>query len=58
MNNKKQFERPAILQEFTLLPEAPILAESVVDDVTVISEGQQVQDINAQDQGWNHQWDW
>ena len=58
MNKKKQFERPAILQEFSLLPEAPILAESVVDDVTVISEGQQVQDINAADQGWNHQWDW
>ena len=58
MNNKKQFERPAILQEFTLLPEAPILAESVVDDVTVISEGQQVQDIDASDQGWNHQWEW
>ncbi len=58
MKKKQQFERPAILQEFTLLPEAPILAESVVDDVTVISEGQQVQDINAQDQGWNHQWDW
>ena len=58
MKKKQQFERPAILQEFSLLPEAPILAESVVDDVTVISEGQQVQDINAADQGWNHQWDW
>ena len=58
MKQKQQFERPAILQEFSLLPEAPILAESVVDDVTVISEGQQVQDINAADQGWNHQWDW
>lgn len=58
MKKKQQFERPAILQEFTLLPEAPILAESVVDDVTVISEGQQVQDIDASDQGWNHQWEW
>ena len=58
MNNKQQFERPAILQEFTLLPEAPILAESVVDDVTIISDGQQVQDIDASDQGWNHQWEW
>lgn len=31
---------------------------SVLDDMTVTSVGQQVHDIDAEDQGWNTEWEW
>ena len=58
MKQKKQFVRPAVLQELSLLPDMPILAGSVVDNVTVVSAGQPVEDINADDQDWNKKWEW
>ena len=58
MKKKKQFVRPAVLQDLSLLPETPILAGSVVDNVTVVSAGQSVTDINADDQDWNKKWEW
>ena len=58
MKQKKQFVRPAILQELSLLPDTPILQASVVDNMTVISSGQQVEEINADDQDWNKDWTW
>ena len=58
MKQKKQFVRPAVLQELSLQPDMPILAGSVVDNVTVVSAGQPVEDINADDQDWNKKWEW
>ncbi|MBR1487313.1 MAG: hypothetical protein IJ603_00280 [Bacteroidales bacterium] len=58
MKQKKQFVRPEVLQELSLLHDTPILQGSVVDDVTVISSGQEVQEINAEDQEWNQNWEW
>lgn len=58
MKQKKQFTRPAILQELSLLPDTPILQASVVDNMTVISSGQQVEEINADTQDWNKDWTW
>ena len=31
---------------------------AVLDDMEVISAGQQVHDINAEEQGWNTEWEW
>ena len=31
---------------------------SVLDDMTVTSVGQKAVDINAEDQGWNTEWEW
>ena len=59
MKQKKQFVRPAVLQEVTLLCDASVLQGSVVDNMTVVSAGQPVEDINAdKDQDWNHQGEW
>ena len=58
MKQKKQFVRPEVLQELSLLHDTTILQGSVVDDVTVISSGQEVQEINAEDQEWNQNWEW
>lgn len=58
MKQKKQFVRPAILQELSLLPDTPILQTSVVDNMTVISSGQEVIDISAEDEEWNQDWTW
>ena len=58
MKQKKQFTRPAILQELSLLPDSPILAGSVVNNAVVVSDGQPVTDINAEEQDWNQNWEW
>jgi hypothetical protein len=58
MKKKKQFVRPAVLQDLSLLPETPILAGSVIDNATIVSAGQPVEDINAADQDWNKKWEW
>ena len=58
MKQKKQFVRPGIRQELTLLPESPILQGSVVDNTTIVSAGQPVEDINADSQDWNKEWQW
>ena len=56
MKQKKQFTRPAILQELSLLPETPILAGSVVDNTTIVSTGQEVQDWNYETD-FDHNWE-
>ena len=56
MKQKKQFTRPAILQEFSLLPDTPILAGSVVDNTTIVSTGQEVQDWNYETD-FDHNWE-
>lgn len=58
MKQKKQFVRPAILQELSLLPDTPILQASVVDDTTIVSTGQDVENYDfGTDQTYNHQWE-
>ena len=56
MKQKKQFTRPAILQELSLLPDTPILAGSVVDNTTIVSTGQEVKDWNYEDD-FDHNWE-
>ena len=56
MKQKKQFTRPAILQELSLLPDTPILAGSVVDNTVIVSTGQEVQDWNY-DTDFDHNWE-
>ena len=31
---------------------------SVLDDMTVTSVGQKAVDVDAEDQGWNTEWEW
>ena len=57
MKQKKQFTRPAILQELSLLPDTPILAGSVVDNTTVYSTGQDVVNHDFSDEDFNHEWE-
>ena len=60
MKQKKQFTRPAILQELSLLPDTPILAGSVVDNTTILSTGQTVEnyDFSSPEQSdFNHDWE-
>ena len=59
MKQKKQFTRPAILQELSLLPDTPILAGSAVDNTTIVSAGQDVEnhDFSDADGGFNHAWE-
>lgn len=56
MKQKKQFTRPAVLQELSLLPDSPILAGSVVDNTTIVSTGQEVQDWNYETD-FDHNWE-
>ena len=56
MKQKKQFTRPAVLQELSLLPDTPILAGSVVDNTTIVSTGQEVQDWNYETD-FDHNWE-
>ena len=57
MKQKKQFIRPAVLQELSLLPDTPILAGSVVDNTTVYSTGQDVVNHDFSDEDFNHEWE-
>lgn len=56
MKQKKQFTRPAILQELSLLPDTPILAGSVVDNTTILSTGQTVENWNYETD-FDHNWE-
>ena len=50
---------PAILQEGRLELEAPILENSVVDNLTVRTTGQEVKkwDFSAENNPFNHEWE-
>ena len=56
MKQKKHFIRPAVLQELSILPETPILAASIVEQTTVTTTGQEIQDYNWNDSSFNHDW--
>ena len=50
------FITPAILQALSFREETPILAGSVVDQTTVSTTGQEVQDYDWSDSSFNHNW--
>ncbi|MCR4860820.1 MAG: hypothetical protein K5910_09175 [Bacteroidales bacterium] len=57
MKKKKKFIQPEILQEARLIPETPILTGSVVDNVTIVSTGQDVKEHDFSDSTLNHEWE-
>lgn len=60
MKTKVKFVKPAILREISLDSEVQILAGSIVDQIEVISAGQEVHDIDASSEefDWNESWEW
>ena len=61
MKRKFKFESPTVLQAVDLSLEGGILLKgSIVDQVEVISAGQEVHDIEADSEefDWNSQWEW
>ncbi len=60
MKTKEQFVKPAILREVTLEGEGSILGGSIVDQVEIMSAGQEVHDIDASSEefDWNSNWNW
>ena len=60
MKRKLYYEAPAILRKTPLRLEGEILAGSVVNQATIISNGQQVTDIDAgsTEFDWNNNWTW
>lgn len=57
MKKKKQFVKPAVLEEVSLQLESPILEGSVVDNTTIISTGQQVETHDFSGSDFNFQWE-
>lgn len=57
MRQKQKFVKPAIRQEFSLLPGTPILSGSIVEQTTITSTGQEVQEYNGGDPTFNHNWE-
>ena len=57
MKQKKQFIKPAVLQEITLLPDTPILQASIVDQTTVTATGQEVVHYDFSNDAFNHTWE-
>ena len=54
---KKQFVKPAVLGELALQGDKPILEGSVVDNTTIVSTGQAVENHDFSGSGFNHQWE-
>ena len=57
MRTKRQFIRPAVLQEVQLLPGTPILQGSVSDNTVIVSTGQEVKDYDFSGENFNHTWE-
>ena len=60
MRTKEQFVKPAILREVTLEEGGSLLAGSIVDQVEILSAGQEVHDIDATSPefDWSENWNW
>ncbi len=50
------YQKPAILQEFSIEMEAAILAGSVADKTSVETTGQEVEEYDFGTDGFNHTW--
>ena len=57
MAMKKQFVKPVVLGELSLQGDKPILEGSVVDNTTIVSTGQAVENHDFSGSGFNHQWE-
>ena len=59
MRQKKKFIPPMILEIADFQLEEAILAGSIVDNNFMLeSAGQSVNNINADEQDWNQNWEW
>ena len=61
MKRKHKFESPTVLQAVDLSLEGGILLKgSIVEQLEITSVGQEVHDLNADDQQfeWNENWNW
>ncbi|MBR0500136.1 MAG: hypothetical protein IJJ72_03990 [Bacteroidales bacterium] len=56
MKQKLHYETPAIRREVILQTEGEILAGSIVDNADVRTTGQEVQDIDFSDSGFDYTW--
>ena len=57
MAMKKQFVKPVVLGELSLQGDKPILEGSVVDNTTIVSTGQVVENHDFSGSGFNHHWE-
>ena len=61
MKTRTHYQTPRVLKEVAVQLEADLLAASIVDDsLSIISDGQEVTDIDASsgDFQWNEKWNW
>ena len=60
MKRKHKFETPTDLQAVDLSLEGGVLKGSIVDQLEVVSVGQEVDEIDASKDefDWNNQWEW
>ena len=60
MKRKQKFETPTVLQRVDLALEGGILLKgSIVDQLEIVSAGQEVHEIDAdEDFDWNEKWEW
>lgn len=60
MEQKSRFTTPMVLQTLDIRPEGPILAASVIDEMTIVSTGQEVRDYDFSpdnEDGFNFNWE-
>ncbi len=57
MKKKQPFITPAILQDLSCQGEHPILAGSIVNQTTITSTGQEIQEYNGGDPAFNQNWE-
>ncbi len=57
MVQKKHYQSPVVQQEFSVRLEAGFLGASIVDQMTVVSEGQGVTVYQFSEPEFNHQWE-
>ena len=57
---KKKFETPRVIREVSFQAESSFLGGSIVDQVEILSAGQEVHDIDASSEEfeWNENWSW
>ena len=60
MKHLKHYQTPEVLREVAFAPGASLLDGSVVDKTGIISNGQEIENINAgsSDFDWNNSWNW
>ena len=56
MKRKHKFETPTVLQAVDLSLEGGLLAQSVVENLTIKTTGQEVEEHDFSDATFNHEW--